>query len=82
MGMEGLYAIKEQMEKAEARRVQPFFIQAFFQEAFQRLGGDLREREQGRYEIRHVPAVIRERDRTIGESRTPVLPRYERVCFE
>lgn len=46
------------------------------------LGGDLREREQGRYEIRHVPAVIRERDRIIGESRTPVLPRYERVCFE
>lgn len=42
----------------------------------------MREREQGRYEIRHVPAVIRERDRTIGESRTPVLPRYERVCFE
>ncbi|WP_077999174.1 helicase-related protein [Edwardsiella tarda] len=82
MGMEGLYAIKEQMEKAEARRLQPFFIRAFFQEAFQMLGGDLREREQGRYEIRHVPAVIRERDRTIGESRTPVLPRYERVCFE
>ncbi|WP_270668496.1 MULTISPECIES: helicase-related protein [unclassified Aeromonas] len=82
MGMEGLYAIKEQMEKAEARRLQPFFIRAFFQEAFQMLGGDLREREQGRYEIRHVPAVIRERDRIIGESRTPVLPRYERVCFE
>ncbi|BBT96447.1 helicase [Aeromonas veronii] len=82
MGMEGLYAIKEQMEKAEARRLQPFFIRAFFQEAFQMLGGDLREREQGRYEIRHVPAVIRERDRSIGESRTPVLPRYERVCFE
>jgi hypothetical protein len=38
MGMEGLYAIKEQMEKAEARRLQPFFIRAFFQEAFQRLG--------------------------------------------
>lgn len=82
MGMEGLYAIKEQMEKAEARRLQPFFIRAFFQEAFQMLEGDLREREQGRYEIRHVPALIRERDRTIGESRTPVLPRYERVCFE
>nr|WP_279465194.1 hypothetical protein [Aeromonas veronii] len=39
MGMEGLYAIKEQMEKAEARRLQPFFIRAFFQEAFQMLGG-------------------------------------------
>lgn len=82
MGLEGLYAIKEQMEKAEARRLQPFFIRAFFQEAFAGLNGELREREQGRYEIKHVPAVIRERDRSIGESRTPVLPRYERVCFE
>lgn len=82
MGLEGLYAIKEQMEKAEARRLQPFFIRAFFQEAFAGLNGELREREQGRYEIKHVPAVIRERDRSIDESRTPVLPRYERVCFE
>ena len=82
MGLDGLYAIKEQMEKAEARRLQPFFIRAFFQEAFQALGGELRPREQGRFEISHVPAMIRERDRSIGESRTPVLTRYERICFE
>ncbi|PLL70965.1 RNA helicase, partial [Klebsiella pneumoniae] len=54
MGLEGLYAIKEQMEKAEARRLQPFFIRAFFQESFKALGGELRPREQGRYEINHV----------------------------
>ncbi|HHM0924247.1 helicase-related protein [Klebsiella pneumoniae] len=82
MGLEGLYVIKEQMEKAEARRLQPFFIRAFFQESFKALGGELRPREQGRYEINHVPALIRERDRSIGESRTPVLSRYERICFE
>ncbi|HDS4033286.1 TPA: DUF3883 domain-containing protein [Klebsiella pneumoniae] len=82
MGLEGLYAIKEQMEKAEARRLQPFFIRAFFQESFKALGGELRPREQGRYEINHVPALIRERDRSIGESRTPILSRYERICFE
>ncbi len=70
------------MEKAEARRLQPFFIRAFFQESFKALGGELRPREQGRYEINHVPALIRERDRSIGESRTPVLSRYERICFE
>jgi len=29
-----------------------------------------------------VPAAIRERDRVIGESRTPVLRKYERICFE
>ena len=81
-----LFAVKEAMEKAEARKLQPYFIRAFFMQAFQQLGGDLRSRETGRYEITHVPAVIRERDRQIsGRDRRnadPVLRRYERVCFE
>jgi hypothetical protein len=42
----------------------------------------MRLRESGRYEIRHVPASIRERDRIIGETRTPTLKKYERICFE
>lgn len=82
MGLEELYAVKEEMEKAEARKLQPYFIRAFFTEAFQTLGGEFRGRESGRYEVRHVPAAIRERDRIIGESRTPVLKKYERICFE
>jgi len=81
-----LFAVKEEMEKAEARKLQPFFIRAFFNQAFQQLGGELRPREQGRYEITNVPALIRERDRQItGRDRRnadPVLRRYERVCFE
>tara|TARA_R110001583_G_scaffold195405_1_gene372886 strand:- start:11805 stop:15344 length:3540 start_codon:yes stop_codon:yes gene_type:complete len=82
MGLDELYAVKEEMEKAEARKLQPYFIRAFFTEAFQQLGGEFRPREAGRYEVRHVPAAIRERDRIIGESRTPVLKKYERICFE
>ncbi|MEA3412887.1 MAG: helicase-related protein [Pseudomonadota bacterium] len=82
MGLEELYAVKEEMEKAEARKLQPYFIRAFFTESFSTLGGEMRGRETGRYEIRHVPAAIRERDRVIGETRTPVLRKYERVCFE
>ncbi|HFD87558.1 MAG TPA: DUF3883 domain-containing protein, partial [Gammaproteobacteria bacterium] len=74
--------VKEEMEKAEARKLQPYFIRAFFTEAFQSLGGEMRPREPGRFEIRHVPAAIRERDRVIGETRTPVLRKYERICFE
>ena len=74
------------MEKAEARKLQPYFIRSFFTQAFQQLGGELRPREPGRYEITHVPAIIRERDRQItGRDRRnadPVLRRYERVCFE
>ena len=72
--------IKEDMERAEARRLQPHFIASFFIEAFRLLGGTIREREPRRYEITHVPAVIRSRDRQIGTGR-PVLPRYERVTF-
>lgn len=86
MSPERLYAVKEQMEKAEARKLQPFFIRSFFQKAFRDLGGELRDREQGRYEITHVPAIIRERDRLLtGRDRRfndPVHRRYERICFE
>lgn len=82
MSMEDLYAVKEEMEKAEARKLQPYFIRAFFTEAFQNVSGEMRPREPGRFEVRHVPAAIRERDRVIGESRTPVLKKYERICFE
>ena len=81
-----LFAVKEEMEKAEARKLQPFFVRAFFSQAFAALGGELRSRERGRYEITNVPATIRERDRQItGRDRRnadPVLRRYERVCFE
>lgn len=86
MSAERLFAVKEEMEKAEARKLQPYFIRSFFNQAFVKIGGELRPREQGRYEITHVPANIRERDREItGRDRRnadPVLRRYERVCFE
>jgi len=72
--------IKEDMQRAEARRLQPHFIASFFIEAFRLLGGTIREREPRRYEITHVPAVIRSRDRQIGTG-DAVLPRYERVTF-
>ncbi len=73
--------IREDMERAEARRLQPHYIQSFFLEAFRREGGTVREREAKRYEITHVPASIRNRDRLIGTGE-PVLPRYERITFE
>jgi superfamily II DNA or RNA helicase len=86
MDMHRLFSVKEEMEKAEARKLQPYFIRAFFLQAFRQLGGELRPREQGRYEIANVPAIIRERDRQLaGRDRrnlNPVTTRYERVCFE
>lgn len=76
-----VYRIREDMERAEARRLQPHYIESFFLEAFRRLGGSARQRESRRYEVTHVPSVIRNRDRLIGIGE-PVLPRYERIAFE
>ena len=69
------------MERAEARRLQPHYIESFFLEAFRRLGGTAKQREPRRYEVTHVPAPVRNRDRLIGFGE-PVLPRYERIAFE
>src|SRR3989339_780480 len=76
-----VYRIREEMERAEARRLQPHYIESFFLDAFQRLGGSVKQREPRRYEITHVPAPVRNRDRLIGIAE-PLLPRYERIAFE
>ncbi len=73
--------IREDMERADARRLQPHYIESFFLEAFKRLGGTVKQRETRRYEITHVPAPVRNRDRLIGVGE-PVLPRYERIAFD
>jgi superfamily II DNA/RNA helicase len=73
--------VREDMERAEARRLQPHYIESFFLEAFSQLGGTTRQREARRYEVTHVPAPVRNRDRLIGTGE-PVLPRYERIAFE
>jgi SNF2 family DNA or RNA helicase len=84
-----VYRIREEMERAEARRLQPYYIEEFFHEAFRRLGGTVKQREHRRYEVTHVPAPVRNRDRIIGIGDPsallragPVLPRYERIAFE
>jgi superfamily II DNA or RNA helicase len=85
LGPERLFKVKEEMEKAEARRLQPYFVRSFFLKAFETMGGTLQKKEANRYEISWVPERIRDRDRVItGRNRrdqSPVLKRYERVCF-
>ncbi|WP_426034035.1 helicase-related protein [Cypionkella sp. TWP1-2-1b2] len=73
--------IRLDMERADAQRLQPHHIQSFFIEAFKRLGGQIKPREEGRWEVTHVPVSIRERDRQIGTG-SPVQKKYERICFE
>ncbi len=73
--------LRLEMERAEAQRLQPHHVQSFFVEAFSRLGGKIKRREEGRWEVTHVPFSVRERDRQIGTG-IPLQKKYERICFE
>ncbi len=85
MSPDRLFKVKEEMERAEARRLQPFFVRSFFLKAFDNLNGTVHRREADRHEITHVPAAIRERDRRLtGRNRReqePILKRYDRIAF-
>ncbi|MBN2469237.1 MAG: DUF3883 domain-containing protein [Anaerolineae bacterium] len=73
--------IRGEMERAAARRLQPHYIRSFFMAAFEELGGTIREREPGRYQITYVPRPIRSHAQTIGTP-LPVMEKYERVTFD
>ena len=81
MDVHQVMAIREDMERMEAHKLQPHFIEAFFIEAFRSVGGTVKPREKGRYEISSVPFAVRNRDMQIGFGE-PVLQRYERICFD
>ncbi|MDR1857192.1 MAG: DUF3883 domain-containing protein [Desulfovibrio sp.] len=74
-------AIREDMERMEAHRLQPHFVQEFFMAAFRGLGGKVSHRESGRYEITQVPESVRSRVMQIGYG-VPELKTYERICFD
>lgn len=81
MDVHQVMVIREEMERMEAHKLQPHFIESFFIEAFRSVGGKIRPREKGRYEIIFVPFAVRNRDMQIGFGE-PVLQCYERVCFD
>lgn len=73
--------MRREMERAEAARLQPHHVEAFFHRAFADVGGSLRMRESHRFEIKRVPNEIKERDRVTGYGQ-PVVASYHRVTFE
>ncbi|HPR70765.1 MAG TPA: helicase-related protein [Flexilinea sp.] len=71
--------IRQDFERAEARRLQPYFIETFFIAAFKHLGGNIYPRKDRQYEISYVPSIIRNRSFETG--RGTLLNRYERITF-
>ncbi|MFH8518215.1 helicase-related protein [Streptomyces gelaticus] len=82
MGIEDVHRVRLRMEEAQARRLHPHYVQAFFRDAFARLGGQLRPREGGRFEITHVPVILRESGRRGSGLGGVAQRKYERVCFD
>ncbi len=80
MDVSQIMRIREEMERASARRLQPFYIKAYFLQAVEYFGGTIHERESGRYAINNVPAILRNHARERGMG--AVSTRYERICFE
>ena len=79
--MSTLRKIREDVERAEALRLQPHHITSFFLNAFRSLGGSIRQREPKRYQISNVPVVIRNAAQRRGR-RDSLQPKYERITFE
>nr|WP_255499427.1 helicase-related protein [Aeromicrobium senzhongii] len=71
-----LHALRAAMDEAQARRLQPYYIELAFKSAFTKLGGRIVKREQGRYEIANVPQHIR----SAGPG--PIATKYDRVTFD
>lgn len=82
MTSETVYQTKEKMDRAEARKLQPYFVKRFFCEAFTKLGGSIKAREKGRWAISYIPQELREYDRLNSKTRTPIARQYKRICFE
>ena len=74
--------IREEMERAEARRLQPHFIASFFLEAFKLLGGTIREREAEALRDHARPGRHPQPRPRRSAAASPVLTRYERITFE
>lgn len=73
--------VREMMERAQARRLQPHFIAAFFLQAFASLEGRAYRKEEHRYELTYVPAALRRRAQELNP-RAPLAARYGRITFE
>lgn len=80
LGESEVEEVRQQMERAEAARLQPHHVEAFFHKAFKNLGGNLRMRESHRFEIKAVPAEVKEHDRVTGYG-APIVNAYHRITF-
>jgi superfamily II DNA or RNA helicase len=81
LGIEQVHEIREAMDRIEARRLQPHFIESFFIGAFEGFKGQIRKRADHRYALPFVPRILRESRSSIGVP-YPISKSYEAITFE
>ena len=69
------------MEKARERRLQPGYVRDFLIPALTRLGGTVRHRETGRWQITRVPSKVQDQARRNNRWQ-PIPAQYERITFD
>lgn len=79
MDFEVVQRVREEMEEARLKCMQPHYIRQFFERAFGVCGGHLEARGGGCFEILHVPDRLRHRGNSWAG---PISRMYERVTFD
>ena len=74
-------SLKQDIDRAMAKRIQPFFVKNFFLSAIKEIGGRISPREGERFEIKYLPPALISKDNQIGIG-IPIQTKYERICFE
>lgn len=72
MDVSKIRQIREDIERAEAHKLQPHFIADFFLEVFRHLGGKVNQQESGRYKVDFTPVDVRNR----------LSKQYSHICFK
>jgi superfamily II DNA or RNA helicase len=79
--LDDVQSLRHAMDLAQIQRPHPFSVKEFFLQAFKALGGLAKPREQGRFEVSHVPASIIQLNQ-LTRPRAPLARTIPRLCFE
>lgn len=80
LDVEDVRRVRADIERANAARLQPHYIQNFFARALEDLGGHLASNRDGTWRIRRVPLALRVSSAT-GAQR-PLSDRYDSLAFD
>lgn len=72
--------LRQAIDEARARRMQPHYIELAFREAFTLLGGHLVRRERGRFEATNAAGFDEAKIRTVSENAKPL--KFDQAGFE